>query len=381
MSVTMPDRIIVTLQEYVDASPELHEELLKCILLASWTPPGWHQPISTCNDFYLYLNQLLNTVPVDATFDNLFHGLYYIASQDDNALQQDPAYKGFQTWMELFVEIYGSYMNTAKSANNLFSFMHDKTFRIQDFEITPGGFCNFNTFFSRHIKPGLRPIGTRTQPFQEPSEGNPLPPTEPEDPNLIYSNMCNDKVITVPADSVYKGQWPITPNSTIKVSKGNTYSIKELLEGSAYADRFSNGIFTHSYLTVYTYHRYHVPVRGTVLETKVITGDVYANVEMKENGDLSATDGTGYQFRQDRGLIVLDSPVGLVALLPIGMDFISSCNISATTGTYLNKGDEFGYFLFGGSDMIMLFENPYINIQLPEEDMLYKLGQVFARLD
>ncbi len=110
-------------------------------------------------------------------------------------------------------------------------------------------------------------------------------------------------------------------------------------------------------------------------------GSVFADVFKEDNGDLSAKDGTGYQFTQERGLMVLDSPVGLVALLPIGMDFISSCNFSVDLGNYLNKGDEFGYFLFGGSDLIMLFERSDIDVKLPTTDKLYKLGQIFGRCD
>lgn len=320
----------------------------------------------------------MNSTPVESTFDNMFHGLYYIISKKGNALQTSPNYRAFQEWMALFAEQYGSFMNTPKSANNLYSFIHDKTFQMEDFQIPPGGFNSFNTFFCRYIKPGKRPVGTKTHPYTPPSEGHPLCPNPYEDPDQIHKNMCDDNIIVVPADSVYKGCWRISEKDTITVSKGNTYSIEQLLENSKYADKFRNGIFTHSYLTVFTYHRYHVPVRGMVRETKVISGRVFANVVKDDQGNLSATDGTGYQFRQDRGLIVLDSPVGFVALLPIGMDFISSCNFSVDEGDYVSKGDEFGYFLFGGSDMIMLFERNDIDILLPETEMLYKLGQVFA---
>ena len=375
----MRDRIVTTLKTVVENEEDLKEELETCITDASWTPPGWKNPVSTFGDFYKYLNQLLDSIPIDSTFDNLFHGLFYIVSQNGNRLQKDKKFVEFQEWLAVFVEVYGSFLNTAESANSLYSFIHDKMFTVEDFEITPGGFNSFNTFFCRHIKPGKRPIGTQTLPYDPPAEGNPLLPNPPEDSALIHKNMCDDNAITVPADSVYKGCWSIAEDSTITVSKGNKYSIKELLKGSKYADKFNGGIFTHSYLTVFTYHRYHVPVRGTVLETKVISGKVFADVVKEENGDLSAQDGTGYQFKQDRGLMVIDSPVGLVALLPIGMDFVSSCNFSVDEGNYVNKGDEFGYFLFGGSDMIMLFERDNIDIQLPEKDKLYKLGQVFGK--
>jgi phosphatidylserine decarboxylase len=393
----MSHRIIITLKNKVEHDGNLREELEFCIKKANWTPPAvcfsapnWtppkkKHPISNLHDFYVYLNVLINTTPVDSSFDNLFHGLFYIVSQDDNKLQQAPEFKDFQEWLVLFIEQYGCYMNTPGSANGLYSFTNDKTFRIEDFLVPPGGFNSFNSFFSRRIKPGKRPIGTETHPYDEPTEGHPLPPTKDVDPISVHENMCSDDIVTVPADSVYKGYWKIGEYGeiSIQVSKGNKYySIKELLKGSKYADRFNGGLFTHSYLTVFTYHRYHVPVRGVIKETKVISENVFANVIKKDNGDLSATDGTGYQFRQDRALVVIESPVGLVALLPIGMDFISSCNISVDEGDYVNKGDEFGYFLFGGSDMIMLFEKDSVNIQLPEkpkEEKLYKLGQVFAK--
>lgn len=376
----MYPRIIVTLNKMIDNNEDLKLELKKCITTASWVPPGWKKPIYSFDEFYKYLNQLMNTTPVESTFDNLFHGIFYIISQDDNKLQKDLKFIVFQEWIVLFTEQYGSFMNSSTSANNLYSFTNDKTFEIDQFQIPPGGFNSFNTFFSRYIKPGKRPIGTKTKAYEPPSEGNPVLPNPSEDKDLIHKNMCDDNVIIVPADSVYKGCWKIDNNNTVKVSKGNRYSIDELLANSKYADRFKNGIFTHSYLTVFTYHRYHVPVRGTVLETELITGQVFADVYKDDKGDLHATDGTGYQFKQDRGLFVIDSPVGLVALLPIGMDFISSCNFSVDKGDYVNKGDEFGYFLFGGSDMIMLFERSDIDIALIEENKFYKLGQVFGRI-
>ena len=88
------------------------------------------------------------------------------------------------------------------------------------------------------------------------------------------------------------------------------------------------------------------------------SGPGFLEVVIKEDGSFDAPDGAsnGYEFVQERGLIILDSPVGLVAVLPIGMAQVSSVNMTAVEDGYLNKGDEFGYFMFGGSDIIMLFE-------------------------
>jgi len=368
--------IVLRLKNLIDSNETFKIELEKCITEAKWVPPYSKTPIANLDDFYDYMDRFMVTTPADSTFSNLFHGLYYIISQRGNKFQLDPAYAEFKNWMILFAQQYGAFLNSPQSANDLQSFLDDKGFVIDNFIIPPGGFNNFNTFFCRNIKPGKRPIGTKTLPLVNSPDG--LAPNPKEDPNEIHKNMCDDNVITVPADSVFKGSWRIDEQDEVTISKGNTYSINTLLKDTKYADRFKNGIFTHSYLTVLTYHRYHTPVRGTILETKALSGDVFANVLIDKKGDLGATDYTDYQFNQERGLLVLDSPVGLVACLPIGMDVISSVNFSVDEGDYLNKGDEFGNFLFGGSDMIMLFERDDIDIKVTEVNKLYKLGQVFG---
>lgn len=370
--------IVRRLENIISSKKEFETELIKCINKAKWIPPYSNTAISNLDDFYEYLDTVLVTTPADATFSDLFHGIYFIISQFGNKFQKDPNFAEFKNWMLLYTQQFGAFLDSPQSANNLQSFLDDKAFVIENFIVPPGGFNSFNAFFCRNIKPGKRPIGAKTLPYKNSATG--LAPNPSEDKEEMHKNMADDNVITVPADSVYKGTWKISETDTITVSKGNTYSIKKLLKDSQYADRFKNGIFTHSYLTVLTYHRYHTPVRGTILEKRLLSGDVFANVLRDNQGHLGATDGTDYQFSQERGLLVLDSPVGLVACLPIGMDVISSCNFTVDKGDYLNKGDEFGNFLFGGSDMIMLFERNDIDIQVTQKDKLYKMGQVFGKI-
>jgi hypothetical protein len=54
--------------------------------------------------------------------------------------------------------------------------------------------------------------------------------------------------------------------------------------------------------------------------------------------------GTGYQFSQARGLVIIDSPVGLVAVLPIGMAQVSSVILTAEEGVTVMKGEELRTF-------------------------------------
>jgi phosphatidylserine decarboxylase len=173
--------------------------------------------------------------------------------------------------------------------------------------------------------------------------------------------LCDDRVIVSPADSVFQGQWSIKSDSKITV-KGLTWSVIELLDGSPYQDKFRGGVFTHSFLDVNDYHRYHVPVGGVVKEIRKIPGKVTLDVIKKPDGSLDTVDGTGYQFTQDRGLIIIDSPLGLVAVLPIGMAQVSSVTLTAEAGAALCKGEEFGFFSFGGSDIVTLFEAGKVKI-------------------
>ena len=67
----------------------------------------------------------------------------------------------------------------------------------------------------------------------------------------------------------------------------------------------------------------------------------------------------GWQSIETRDCIILDTEYGLVAILPIAMSQVSSCNFNENlnVGDYVKKGDELGYFLFGGSDIVMVFQN------------------------
>jgi phosphatidylserine decarboxylase precursor len=200
---------------------------------------------------------------------------------------------------------------------------------VDDYFEGPSGWLTFNQFFAREMRPGKRPIAA------------------PRD----------DKVIVSPADAVFMGHWPITEDSNITL-KGVNWAVADLLDSSPYKDAFKGGIYMHSFLYIDDYHRYHVPVGGTVKEIRNISGRVYLDVRRNPDGSLDVVDGDTYQFNQERGLIVIDSPeVGLVAVLPIGMAYVSSVNLTPEVGAELQKGDEFGFFLFGGSDIVIVFQD------------------------
>lgn len=295
-------------------------------------------------DFADYLDEIVTWIPVERDLVPKLIPLYYITNQaPGDVLNEDDA---FNVWLKSFVSAYGEFLDTPASAAGIDTFARMPNYNVDDYFISPSGWLTFNQFFAREMRPGKRPIAA------------------PRD----------DTVVVSPADAVFMGQHPIDEDSTIAV-KSAKWAIADLLADSSYADEFRGGTYAHSFLYVDDYHRYHVPVSGIVREVRNISGRVYLDVQKNEDGTFDIIDGDTYQFNQERGLIVIDSPeVGLVAVLPIGMAYVSSVNLTPEVGAELRKGDEFGFFLFGGSDIVMVFQKDAVELDA-EVGTKYLQGQ------
>ena len=91
----------------------------------------------------------------------------------------------------------------------------------------------------------------------------------------------------------------------------------------------------------------------------------------------------GLQMVQTRDSVIVDTKeFGLVAILPIAMSQVSSCNFEANlkVGQEVKKGDPMGYFLFGGSDIIMLFQKGIKTEYLPKENTHLLMGEAYMNL-
>jgi phosphatidylserine decarboxylase precursor len=285
--------------------------------------------VETLEQFFNFINGLLTHIPTDKQLNASTEKFWFILNKAPNdAIKKSDV---FNEWIRGFIMSMGNYMDSTDSAKEIESFTEDPKNKIEEYIIPPGGFLTYNQFLARHVKPGKRPIEER----------------------------CNDEIIVSPTDSIYLGNWEIKNDSAITI-KGDTYNVSDLLAGSNYYKKFKGGVFTHFYLSVNDYHRYHTPVGGKVVEVKKIVGRTWTN-EIKKLAGKQVVDDIGFQFNQTRGYIILKTKsVGFVAVIPVGMGFISSVNFTADEGTILAKSDEFGFFANGGSDIIMLFERDSI---------------------
>lgn len=315
------------------------------------------------DEYYKYLDDYAKWIPTEADISsrenydqeimsNLCHFYWLI-----NEVQNIPE---FSVWLGEYADSWGDFLNTTESITpaSLQSFIDQPLFKMEQYMMpagaytpegkvsvpnNPSGWLTFNQFFAREALPGLRPV----------------------------DGLKDDKVIVSPADAEFKRIFPINENSEIvidgeantkigRVKKTHNYSIAQLIEGSGYEDAFKNGIFMHSFLSAYDMHRFCSPVSGEVKYSTAVQNKVYLEVSINDDGEYDAPDNTdgGYEFVQTRGIIILDTGEenGLVAVIPIGMAQVSSVNMNAPEGVYLYKGQQFGYFLFGGSDIILLFQ-------------------------
>ena len=91
----------------------------------------------------------------------------------------------------------------------------------------------------------------------------------------------------------------------------------------------------------------------------------------------------GWQSIDTRGIVILETENGgYVAVIPVGMCQVASVNFENTVvpGTQVRKGDPLGWFMFGGSDIVMLFsENLHFEL-VAEQDVHIGMGEAYGRI-
>ncbi|WAC02445.1 phophatidylserine decarboxylase associated domain-containing protein [Lacinutrix neustonica] len=220
-------------------------------------------------------------------------------------------------------------------ANNLNQFVtkEDKTK-----DPTHWGFNSFNDYFHRNVIPICRPI---------------------DGPN-------NDFVIGSANDgTVYRLARGVKLTDQFE-TKSQNYSLSNMLDHSQYTNAFVGGDVLQSFLSGHDYHRWHAPITGEVVEARVINGYMFSELPSEGWDPTGGTYSQGYEANVNtRGLIIIkhqDPKIGLVAIMPIGITEISSIKIvkkngePIKVGDYINKGDQLGWFSYGGSSLCLVFQ-------------------------
>lgn len=217
-----------------------------------------------------------------------------------------------------FSRFYGHRMSTPASRERIAPFIEQYGLDPSDFAETPDSFPSFNAFFSRSLKPGARPIA--------------------------------DSPAVFPADGRHLGFAKASAINSVFV-KGQSFDLPALLGSGELAARYADGPLVLSRLCPVDYHRFHFPAAGTPRSPRLLNGPLYSVSPIALRKNLS------YLWQNKRVLTeLLTEDLGTVLLLEIGATNVGSIQQTFTPGTPVAKGSEKGYFEFGGSSTMTLFE-------------------------
>ncbi|MCG6895527.1 MAG: phosphatidylserine decarboxylase [Thiocapsa sp.] len=273
-----------------------------------------------------------------------FAGFYYRNEYGVAFVQRSPG----REITERFARERGAFMDSEGSTSRIADWLAEPRIERDDYHLPDpsgpdGGFTSFNAFFSRSLK----------------DQATSRPQTMPD----------RDYVITAPTDCIMNAvPHRITDlQSDIPTKFNSALNIVEMLDGSKYAEGFVGGTALSCVLMPGTYHRYHAPVSGQVVEAKIIEAPSFGYDDFPAWVPASGNVGyVGTEFGQfehfQRGYFVVDTgQYGHVALVPIGLNTISSVVFhdrfsELDTPVPVQRGDELGHFLYGGSLFLMIFE-------------------------
>ena len=223
--------------------------------------------------------------------------------------------------------LYGSLQNTYFSRRKVEKFVSE--FKINLSEASrehPHEYRSFNDFFTRKLKPDARTVDSSADALISPSDGK----------ILAYQN--------IDIDSLYQ-------------IKGSTFSLSELLGNIELAEEYRNGVFLTLRLAPSDYHRFHFIDDCTVASHSNIDGDFYSvnPISLKSIEKVFC--------QNKRELSVLDTHnFGKVLYLEVGATFVGSIVQTFKRSSGQKRGDEKGFFKFGGSTVLLLLKENSVEI-------------------
>ena len=347
----------------IDSGAELRDLLVKSIAKAKAINPDRDtNPAQSLEEFFDFVEWSLTTLPRfilklptgSSLYDHLDQGvdyMYFLVDQPLEELEDKDYYfpslqyhEPFRSWLTTYCKQWGAFLSTPESWTPEYAkdFYEDPLFCVPNDWYEPSeNWKSYNDFFCRKLRSAdKRPIAS------------------PE----------NDNILASPVDGYPQGVWKIDAEGQIvtgvQLKSRNFTSVSDLIgPDSAYSNDFAGGTLTHVFLDVNDYHRYHFPLSGKILEMRSIAGTDAGGGVYKWNPETKRywldSRIPNWESVETRACLIMQTgKFGKVALLPIGMSQICSVNFSEDLhiGSEVRKGQELGYFLFGGSDLVIVFQ-------------------------
>lgn len=217
--------------------------------------------------------------------------------------------------------IYGAYNDSGASKHKIEEFVKLLDIDVSECDKEISDYQSFNDFFARKLKSEFRPVDKRAGVIASPGDGR----------LLVFDDLSD---------------------STISYVKWAPIQLLELFNrNQSLVERYRGGCAGVLRLCPADYHRFHFPVTGKVGITKTIPGLLHSVSPYALEQKIPV-----YCLNK-RTICEVDSDeFGKVLLMEVGAMFVGSIVQTYRAGMHVNKGDEKGYFKFGGSTTIFFFE-------------------------
>jgi phosphatidylserine decarboxylase len=222
--------------------------------------------------------------------------------------------------------LYGWYLDRKASCKKIEPFVRKFGMDLSLAEKNLQDFSSFNDFFYRKLKPSARQIPSDPQALISLGDGK----------LLAYENIDLERLVQV---------------------KGFTYSLRELIKDEQIAAKYNQGTCLILRLCPTDYHRFHFIDDGTCSETFKIKGAYYSvnPVALQKVEKLFCANKREWStFHADH--------FGDVLYIEVGATFVGSIIQTYLPHQRVKRGDEKGYFKFGGSTVILFFEPHTIKV-------------------
>lgn len=223
-------------------------------------------------------------------------------------------------------KLYGIYCDSKLSTRKIPSFINefdiDMNITIKKIE----DFSSFNDFFIRSLSSESRPIDKDSSILVSPGDGR----------LLAYNNISMNNLVQV---------------------KGITYSLSELIQDNEIAKEYEGGVCLVLRLCPTDYHRFHFVDSGIPSESNFINGNYYSvnPVALERIPKLYC------QNKREWSIFKSDN-FGDIIHIEVGATCVGTIIQTYAPGKKVSKGDEKGYFKFGGSTTILFFKKDTIEI-------------------
>lgn len=243
-----------------------------------------------------------------------------------------------------FSKWYGNRMNAPESSARVMPFIGKYGLDPADFADAPQSYRSFNEFFFRKLKPEARPI-------------------DPDEASVVF-----------PADGRHLGFQKASEIEGVFV-KGQRFDLAALLGDAKLAEGYSDGTLVLSRLCPVDYHRFHFPVAGVPGKTRLIEGPLFSVNPIALRQKLS------YLWTNKRTVTELRTErFGKVICMEIGATCVGTIQQTFTPGKRVAKGEEKGYFAFGGSSTITIFEHGTVRLEKDLVENSAKQVELYARI-